>query len=424
MSRTAIQVEDLGKRYRIGATQERTDTLAGSLGKLLTQPAQNLRRLWRLSRFAEGDEADVVWALRDISFEVAQGEVVGIIGHNGAGKSTLLKILSRITTPSAGTVRLRRRVSSLLEVGTGFHPELTGRENVYLNGTILGMRKQEIDRKFDEIVAFSGVEKFIDTPLKRFSTGMGVRLAFSVAAHLEPEILLIDEVLAVGDAAFQKRCLGKMEDVAGQGRTVLFVSHNLSSVLALCPRAIHLDGGRLVADGPSREVVHRYLSSVTEETVMDLDQRQDRTGDQTARLVEARISTADGDKVIRSGSRLKISLRYRNEAELKGLSFLVGIYDQTNTGIYLLNSEAQEGLPATLPSHGEASCVTAPINLTEGRCYLNIALLAGGQIVDYVQQAGFFDVEPEDVFGTGKLPSRDWVLCLLDQSWSHREVEA
>ncbi len=257
----AIRVENLSKRYRIGLKEEMHDTLFGAMADFISQPIKNLRRLRRLTRF-QGDgynPEDIIWALKDVSFEVQRGEVVGIIGRNGAGKTTLLKVLSHITEPTSGRVEIRGRVSSLLEVGTGFHSELTGRENIYLNGTILGMKKAEVDRKFDEIVDFSGVEKFIDTPVKRYSSGMRVRLAFSVAAHLEPEILLVDEVLSVGDAAFQKKCLGKMDDVAKEGRTVLFVSHNMAAINNLCGRGIVLDYGRTIFQGEASDAVRLYL---------------------------------------------------------------------------------------------------------------------------------------------------------------------
>jgi lipopolysaccharide transport system ATP-binding protein len=263
MSDIAIRVNNLSKRYRIGLKEEVHDTFAETLVSYLCSPLQNLKKLRRLSQFKGNgnDSDDVIWALKDIAFEVKQGEVIGIIGRNGAGKTTLLKILSKITFPTTGRVELRGRVASLLEVGTGFHAELSGRDNVYLNGTILGMTKREIDRKFDKIVDFSGVEKFIDTPVKRYSSGMRVRLAFSVAAHLEPEILLIDEVLAVGDAAFQRKCLGKMSEVAAAGRTVLFVSHNMDAVEKLCPRVILIEEGLLVHDGKDvRRIIDQYLS--------------------------------------------------------------------------------------------------------------------------------------------------------------------
>jgi len=255
----AIVVERLGKQYHIGLKEGRHDTLLRSFGAALVSPVTNFRQLRRLSQVESGDAEDIIWALRDVSFTIDPGAVVGLIGRNGAGKSTLLKVLSRITPPSEGRVTLNGRVSSLLEVGTGFHPELTGRENVYLNGTILGMRKAEVDRKFDEIVAFAEVEKFIYTPVKRYSSGMRVRLAFAVSAHLESEILLVDEVLAVGDAAFQEKCLRTMDGVARGGRTVLLVSHNMQVIQRLCDRALLIRGGRLADDGPPAEVIDSYL---------------------------------------------------------------------------------------------------------------------------------------------------------------------
>src|SRR5438034_2934919 len=292
MSAIAIRVENLSKAYRIGLEEQQHETLVGAIGAFLRSPWENYRNLRKLSRFDDvsaeaGNQkseirnqksanrssdtsfqlsafnsqlsapADVIWALKDVSFEVKHGEVLGIIGRNGAGKSTLLKILSRITEPTSGRAEVYGRVGSLLEVGTGFHPDLTGRENIYLNGTILGMKKREIDLGFDEIVDFSGVEKFIDTPVKRYSSGMRVRLAFSVAAHLEPEILIVDEVLAVGDAEFQKKCLGKMGDVAHEGRTVLFVSHNMNAVKSLCGRALLLANGLLSLNGPVNSVIEK-----------------------------------------------------------------------------------------------------------------------------------------------------------------------
>jgi len=271
----AIKVSNLSKRYRIGFEKQARDTLAEVISDWITRPIRNFQQLRNLTKFdgqtPDGsDPDDIIWALRDVSFAVSPGEVIGVIGKNGAGKSTLLKILSRITYPTGGFVELNGRVSSLLEVGTGFHPELTGRENVYLNGTILGMTKVEIDKKFDEIVEFSGISKFIDTPVKFYSSGMGVRLAFSVAAHLEPEILLIDEVLSVGDAAFQKKSLGKMEEVSQQGRTVLFVSHNMGAVRSLCSRALLLETGVLLKDDDVDSVINTYLSSKDVSTIGSL----------------------------------------------------------------------------------------------------------------------------------------------------------
>ena len=291
MSKTIIKVENLSKRYRIGLKEELHDTFFGELASWVKYPFSNFKRVQKLSRFNDNTESkDIIWALRDVSFEVKQGEVLGIIGKNGAGKSTLLKILCRIAEPTGGWAKVNGRVASLLEVGTGFHPELTGRENVFLNGVILGMKKKEIERKFDEIVDFSGVGKFIDTPVKRFSSGMIVRLAFSVAAHLEPEILFIDEVLAVGDVEFQKKCLGKMKNIAGEGRTVLFVSHNMAAITNLCNRAILLSNGKVVADGQPSDVVQKYISmgekSVGEVVWPDLDKAP---GNKIVRLHSVRI---------------------------------------------------------------------------------------------------------------------------------------
>ena len=270
MTDTAIKVENLGKRYRLGVKADKQETLAGNAFSWLKSPLSNYRRLRSLSHFDDGETGDdVLWALKDVSFEVKQGEVLGIIGRNGAGKSTLLKILSRITPPTTGQITINGRVASLLEVGTGFHPELTGRENVYLNGTILGMTKAEVDRKFEEIVDFSGVEKFIDTPVKRYSSGMNVRLAFSVAAHLEPEILLIDEVLAVGDIAFQKKGLGKMDEVSKSGRTVLFVSHNMASVKSLCQNGILLKNGSILVQDSIIPVCNQYTREILDRQRLD-----------------------------------------------------------------------------------------------------------------------------------------------------------
>ncbi len=255
MSEYAIQAQSLSKRYRIGSSLHNYPTLRESLAGVLPSLARR-----QPSNAGDLLHSTLIWALQGVSFKVLRGEVLGVIGRNGAGKSTLLKILSRITRPTSGEIRLRGRVGSLLEVGTGFHPELTGRENIYLNGAILGMHRKEINAKFDQIVEFSEIGRFLDTPVKRYSSGMYMRLAFSVAAHLEPEILLVDEVLAVGDAAFQKKCLGKMGQVAGEGRTVLFVSHNMGAIQALCSRSILLADGRIVEDGPSNQVVQSYLN--------------------------------------------------------------------------------------------------------------------------------------------------------------------
>jgi lipopolysaccharide transport system ATP-binding protein len=299
-----IKIQKINKVYRIGLQEDVHDNIVSAVIDFVKNPIKNYRRYRSLYNFADlksdDDSPDIIWALKDVSFEIARGEVLGIIGRNGAGKSTLLKILSRITDPTSGRAEINGKVSSLLEVGTGFHPELTGRENVYLNGTILGMSKKEVDQKFDEIVEFSGIEKFIDTPIKRYSSGMKVRLAFSVAAHLQPEILIIDEVLAVGDAEFQKKCLNKMEEVGEEGRTVLFVSHNMHAISRLCHRTILLEEGRILRDGNSTEVISQYLTSdLGTQAAREWSDRKSAPAGPDVRLRAVRVLNAD-DQIFHS----------------------------------------------------------------------------------------------------------------------------
>lgn len=421
MSDNIIQVENLSKKYVIGQNRQ-----AGSMNlrETMTQSAKSLGKKI-LQPHKKSDNANTLqdfWALKDISLSINQGEIVGIIGRNGSGKSTLLKILSRITEPTTGRIVIKGRVASLLEVGTGFHSELTGRENIYLNGAILGMEKAEIKRKFDEIVAFSEVEKFLDTPVKRYSSGMYVRLAFAVAAHLEPEILIVDEVLAVGDAAFQKKCLGKMGDVASkEGRTVLFVSHNMTTVRALCQKAYLLNSGRIDYEGSTSGAIERYMQSVKSLMMSDttsLEQRQDRSGDGSAMLIGVKIEDADGKEIIRPNSRLKVTIYYKSDRPLTRPQFSATIYDDLkDIGMISLHSEFVGGLPETLPPQGTVTCLTEPIALTPGRCYLNLSLLKAGVMADYIQYAAYFNVETDDIYGTGKLPDRDWVFSLRQQQW-------
>ena len=310
MDQPSITVNEISKAYRVISPQAVSDTLVGAMTSFASAPLRNFRYLRSLGRDQDCKNGkDTFWALKDVSFKVSCGEVVGIIGRNGAGKSTLLKILSRITDPTSGEALIRGRVSSLLEVGTGFHPELTGRENVYMNGTILGMTKKEIDRKFDQIVTFSGIERFLDTPIKRYSSGMQVRLAFSVAAHLDPDILIIDEVLAVGDAEFQKRCIGKMQEVAGGGRTVLFVSHNMSAIGQLCTSGLLLSAGKVAASGKLDRVVQAYMD--------DLFQTDSVVGDESTRVT---VRTAiDGDpaqRMWRYGSRIDVRVEIQTDQQV------------------------------------------------------------------------------------------------------------
>jgi lipopolysaccharide transport system ATP-binding protein len=411
MSNAALSVEDLGKRYRIAGQR----VAYGSLRETVVDAVQApLRRI----RTRGVQRPEFFWALQNVSFEVGWGEVLGIVGPNGAGKSTLLKILSRVTYPTAGRAEVNGRVCSLLEVGTGFHTELTGRENIFLNGAVLGMRRAEIRRKFDAIVDFAGLERFLDTPVKRYSTGMFMRLAFSVAAHLEPEILIVDEVLAVGDAAFQKKCLSKMGSVSREGRTILFVSHNMPAIQALCHRALRLQQGRVVDEGPPAAVVQRYLASQINSAHGALEQRRDRSGDGSARIVSIDIESAESDGIIRPGSRLRVRLGYRSDAPLRRPQFVVTIVDHLDAGLFLLHNEFTGGLPETLPPEGVVTCETDPINVTPGSCIVHVELLQGNVQADFVPHVSAFDVQEDDVFGTGMQPARDYVRYVLGQRWS------
>ncbi|RMG47006.1 MAG: ATP-binding cassette domain-containing protein [Acidobacteria bacterium] len=357
---TAIRVRGLGKRYRIGAAPHRTlrEALSAAAGSILRRRPRS--------------EAPWIWALRDVSFDVREGEVVGIIGRNGAGKSTLLKILSRITEPTEGRAEIRGRVGSLLEVGTGFHPELTGRENIYLNGAILGMSRRELERKFDEIVSFAEIGPFLDTPVKRYSSGMYVRLAFAVAAHLEPEILLVDEVLAVGDAAFQRRCLGKMGDVARSGRTVLFVSHNMGAVRRLCSRVIQLESGRVVRDGPAAEVVRSYLDEVVPASGTDEVERQLAAlpEDPAVRLTHVEVRQ-DGRPTSRvsDDAPVEIEIGYVVKQDLTGLRVYFELLDEEgNCLVQSFHDEREERMSSVRPGR-YVSCATLPGRLLAPRRY-------------------------------------------------------
>jgi lipopolysaccharide transport system ATP-binding protein len=322
MSSLAIQVEDIAKEYRIGHVNAPYRTLRDSVMEGLTSPFKRAVSLLRGQAYGAAGLDESFWALNGVSFEVQHGEVIGIIGRNGAGKSTLLKVLSRITEPSKGEARIFGRVGSLLEVGTGFHPELTGRENVFLNGAILGMKRTEIVRKFDEMVAFAEVEQFIDTPVKHYSSGMQVRLAFAVAAHLEPEILIVDEVLAVGDASFQRKCMNKMHDVGSKGRTVLFVSHSMPAITRLCERTILLDKGQVIDDGPSHRVVGKYLRSGLGTTAARVWDESERPGNDIVRLVGVRARNEAGDTTEALDIRQPVGIEMEYEVLKPGYSFL------------------------------------------------------------------------------------------------------
>ncbi len=408
---TIIDVENLSKAYLLGQ-EEKQDTLVASMAAMVQAPVHNLRRLMRLNTFKLAkadpvDTADILWALKNISFQVKRGECLGIIGPNGAGKSTLLKILSRVTEPTQGRVYMKGRISALLEVGTGFHPELTGRENIYLNGTILGMKKAEIDRKFDAIVDFSGVAKFLDTPVKRYSSGMRVRLAFSVAAHLEPEILIVDEVLAVGDAEFQRKCMGKMQDVTkGAGRTVLFVSHNMAAVRSLCDNAILLESGRNVLSGTAADVVDSYMRAASTE-ILTGQARFPEADKSSPHMTKAEIR-AGGNITgrIRMGESIQLRIYYASPSPLREPK--IGFRIIAQTGESIIHSSNRYQGTSNLSGGGESGCLQCNLGmvpLMEGR--YTISLWFGNESADThtVHDALKFEIEARSISGTGVAPN-------------------
>jgi len=380
MSDTVIHVEGLGKEYRLGVQGSSYPTLREAIIGVATAPIRRLKAL-RHGVEQEGDEASHFWALRDVNFEVPRGQVIGIIGRNGAGKSTLLKILSRITEPSCGKAVLRGRVASLLEVGTGFHPGLTGRENIYLNGSILGMRRVEIERKFDQIVAFSEVEKFLDTPVKRYSSGMYVRLAFAVAAHLEPEILIVDEVLAVGDAEFQKKCLGKMQEVStGQGRTVLFVSHNIWAVRSLCKQALYLKQGKMAALGETEGVVDRYLKDATHQNGAALVRTWEdgSAGNDNVRLRKVQLTPRAGDgSMIKVDTPVDLEVEYENRKGGVPLVLNLAVYTLDGTLVFVSQTTSDKNWHGKRFLHGvyRSTCRIPAHLLNDGTYRIRVLFL-------------------------------------------------
>jgi lipopolysaccharide transport system ATP-binding protein len=407
-----IEVENLSKRYLVGHladTRSRYVALRDVIARGVRDFARKTLDMAHGRQIVQGDEVEEFWALKDLSFKVQEGEVLGIIGRNGAGKSTLLKILSRITDPTEGRVVLRGRVASLLEVGTRFHPELTGRENIYLNGAILGMTQREIKRKFDEIVAFAEVGQFIDTPVKRYSSGMYVRLAFSVAAHLEPEILIVDEVLAVGDAAFQKKCLGKMSDVASQqGRTVLFVSHNMPAIQALCTRAALLSAGKLCAIGNSIAITDKYLRDV-----IAIDQSKIANSGKVVfhgTIKQAWLENEKGQILssIGTGDSMRVCFEFACEEYIAGPGFGCGIEDVYGKRIFSINNYMLGQPIFDRIKEGIARFYFPQVSLLPGTYYVTISIVRREiDWVDKVEQAVQFTVDERDIYGTGKLPTAE-----------------
>jgi lipopolysaccharide transport system ATP-binding protein len=400
MSEIAIRCAGLSKQYRIGQ-QERYRALRDVVTEAASTPFRRLRHAisgngHQALPFAPGSpRSNTIWALDNVSFEVKRGEVVGIIGRNGAGKSTLLKILSRITKPTKGTAEIHGRVGSLLEVGTGFHPELTGRENIYLNGAILGMRKAEIDGRFDEIVAFAEVEKFIDTPVKRYSSGMHVRLAFAVAAHMQPEILLVDEVLAVGDAAFQRKCLGKMGEVARGGRTVLLVSHNMGALRGLSTEVIWIDSGRIVTTGPPR-IIDQYMGTMNQRATSTIELTGlDRAGGIADRLRLARVEFNNGAPIVH-GEPLRARIEFETSSQIQAVAFGFGFSSLEGTRLMTVDSDladAQRDFPMNY--RGSVEAVVPQLHLQPGRYLLDIAARSGSNSgLDYLVGCAQIEVVP------------------------------
>jgi lipopolysaccharide transport system ATP-binding protein len=421
MSHTVIRLEKVSKQYRIRRPQASYKTLRETLTNAVALPLRH----WLPTSKSTGRLADAgtFWALSDISLEIQQGEVVGIIGRNGAGKSTLLKILSRITEPTTGVGELHGRIGSLLEVGTGFHPELSGRENIYLNGAILGMKRHEISGKLDEIIAFAEVEQFVDTPVKHYSSGMYLRLAFAVAAHLEPEILLVDEVLAVGDAAFQKKCLGKMQNVADKGLTVLFVSHNMAAVQALCSRGIVLSQGRVASDTSVHDAVRSYFAAFTNGAMQPLTVRTDRKGDGQVRFTACWLENAQGVRIEKAlvGEDVRFCFAYKAARPLRNVHVQFSLQEQVGDLIVNCNtSEAGQDLEL-VPEEGVFTCDIKKFPLRAARYTGNLVCKVQSSLADWIVGAFIADIEEGDFYGTGKLAEEGKIF--LPQAWRVRELK-
>ena len=422
----------MGKRYRLGASAgfERTipEAVQHHLGAACMRARRSLGGL--VGRAVPGEQRDDVehgwqgrddfWALRDVTFDVEPGQVIGVIGRNGAGKSTLLKILSQITDPSEGRAVLRGKVASLLEVGTGFHPELTGRENIYLNGSILGMTRREIACKFDAIVDFSGVEAFLDTPIKRYSTGMAVRLAFAVAAHLDPQVLIVDEVLAVGDASFQKKCIGKMKQVAtDEGRTVLFVSHNMDSIVHLSTGVLVLDQGRTGGVMPVEQGVRHYFDLVSERRDEPLIDRPRKISTGHAPIFAGLSVRGDEGhpQVVQCGGRLELSIELANMDDITHGECGVIITNEQGQRVVVLQSRYHAGVSLYGPTTSRVTCTVPELMLVPGTYHVDLNMVNHGRMVEYVERAESFEVVFADVLGTGRLPGQNQGHLVVPCRW-------
>lgn len=416
MAQSMIEINGLSKRYRLGKIGART----------LRDEIQMFAERWRnrsLTNENREDRPDEFWALRDISFNVDQGEVLGLIGRNGAGKSTLLKILSRITEPTTGKAILHGTVGSLLEVGTGFHPELTGMDNIFLNGAILGMDKAEIRSKLDEIIAFSGIERHIETPVKRYSSGMIVRLGFAVAAHLEPDILIVDEVLAVGDAEFQRKCIGKMQDVAGHGRTVIFVSHQMGTIQQLCTRCISLNQGRVVDSGPTAEVVAAYLNSYEEEAGVAFTQdNPHRTGSKEIQFTDGRMLDRDGRPVssVVAGHDYVFEFDYESETPDLPFTCQIKVYNQRGIDIVHFSTQFEGVRMRTVGGKGTIRCEVERLPLPLGKYRVEVGIEAFGRPTDTIPNALYFMVDSSVFFTSGRTPRDTQCAVLVNHDWAHQ----
>jgi lipopolysaccharide transport system ATP-binding protein len=415
MSRPVIQVEGLGKAYRLGVADPTHTNFRETLTDILRTPLKRMR----MKSEDWSSETDTHWALRDVNFHVNRGEVLGVIGRNGAGKSTLLKVLSRITEPTEGQARLRGRVSSLLEVGTGFHPELSGRENIYLNGAILGMPRTEIRRKFDEIVAFSEISRFLDTPVKRYSSGMYVRLAFAVAAHLEPEVLIVDEVLAVGDAAFQKKCLGKMGDVVREGRTVLFVSHNMEAIATLCTHVLLMNRGRASERLTPDEGVKQYLAQANADSDLPLrDRPRKQNRERPSIFTNLTIQTDGGHRnVVECGGRVTFEIEAEHFEDVRSSTVGIALHNERGQRIVFFHTDTNASIRFDGAARGRFTCTVPSLPLIPNSYYVELVMADERGIIEQIERVERLDVVHADVLATGKLPKRHQGYFVLPATW-------